>query len=280
MAKGKRYFWLRMEEDFLDNRDIRRLRARAGGADYLICYLKIILRTIRSSGVIEIMADDDIVSEVAVIIDEPRDNVSAVLAYLQKYDMIQITEMNSVIVNYTKDHVGSECESAPRVRAHREREKKEALQCNNNVTPPDAKCNTEQQKQQQKQQQQQQQQQQHEDNDSATTVVDDVEEEATELGDEDRALLDILVAKPWDIPEGRAAELIMAHGAARCAAFEKKYRARALRGEVRTGLLIRLIQDPNEPTPTIKTAPPAKKYGCYEDEEGRPFIREVCGRYD
>lgn len=278
MAKGKRYFWLRMEEDFLDNRDIRRLRARAGGADYVICYLKLILRTIRSSGVIEIMADDDIVSEVAVIIDEPRDNVSAVLAYLQKYDMIQITEMNSVIVNYTKDHVGSECESAPRVRAHREREKKEALQCNNNVTPSDAKCNTEQQQQQQqqKQQQKQQQQQQHEDNDSATTVVDDVEEEATELGDEEQAVLDILVAKPWDIPEGRAAELIMAHGAARCSGFEKKYRARALRGEVRTGLLIRLIQDPNEPTPTIKPAP-AKKYEdrCYEDDAGRSFIREV-----
>ncbi len=273
MAKGKRYFWLRMEEDFLDNRDIRRLRARAGGADYVICYLKLILRTIRSSGVIEIMADDDIVSEVAVIIDEPRDNVSAVLAYLQKYDMIQITEMNSVIVNYTKNHVGSECESAPRVRAHREREKKEALQCNNNVTPSDAKCNTEQQ--QQKQQQKQQQQQQHEDNDSATTVVNDVEEEATELGDEEQAVLDILVAKPWDIPEGRAAELIMAHGAARCSGFEKKYRARALRGEVRTGLLIRLIQDPNEPTPRPGKTEVTKqqKIDRYIDDDGVERIR-------
>ena len=84
--------------------------------------------------------------------------------------------------------------------------------------------------------------------------VDDVEEAATELGDEEQAVLAALTAELWNITDGKAGELILSNGAARARAFEKKYRARALRGEVGAGLLIRLIENPNEPMPTPTSA--------------------------
>lgn len=128
---AKRYYYVKLDENFLDDVNIRRLRGVAGGSEYVIAYLKLILRTIRTGGLIEIIEGADMVDEIALLIDEPIKNVRFTLKYLKKYGLIQIHEM-TLNVNYSMEHVGSEADSTRRVKDYRRRQR--ALHCN-------AECN-------------------------------------------------------------------------------------------------------------------------------------------
>ena len=124
---AKRYYYVKLDENFLDDVNIRRLRGVAGGSEYIIAYLKLILRTIRTGGLIEIVEGADMIEEIALLLNEPIKNVRFTLKYLQKYGLIQIHEM-TVSVNYSMENVGSEADSTRRVREYRQRQK--LLQCN------------------------------------------------------------------------------------------------------------------------------------------------------
>ncbi len=126
MAK-KRYYYVKLDENFLDDVNIKRLRKIAGGAEYVIVFLKMILKTIKTDGVVEVIDGADMVEEMALLLDEPKENVRFVLQYLQTYGLIEVHEM-SVVVNYALENVGTESDSAKRVREFRQRQK--ALQCN------------------------------------------------------------------------------------------------------------------------------------------------------
>ena len=128
---AKRYYYVKLDENFLDDVNIRRLRSIAGGSEYVICYLKLILRTIRTGGLIEIIEGADMVDEIALLINEPIKNIKFTLKYLKKYGLIEIHEM-ILSVNYSMENVGSEADSTRRVKEYRRRQR--ALQCN-------AKCN-------------------------------------------------------------------------------------------------------------------------------------------
>lgn len=124
---AKRYYYVKLDENFLDDVNIRRLRGIAGGSEYVICYLKLILRTIRTGGMIEIIEGADMVDEIALLINEPIKNVKFTLKYLKKYGLIQIHEM-ILNVNYSMENVGSEADSTRRVKEYRRRQR--ALHCN------------------------------------------------------------------------------------------------------------------------------------------------------
>ena len=66
-------------------------------------------------------------------IDEDVENVKVVLSYLEKQSLIDFNEnQNEMILYEASKSIGSECESAERVRAFRERQK--MLQCNESET--------------------------------------------------------------------------------------------------------------------------------------------------
>ena len=49
----KRYYWLRFKDDFFDSKRIKKLRKMAGGDTYVIIYLKMQLKALRTDGVLE-----------------------------------------------------------------------------------------------------------------------------------------------------------------------------------------------------------------------------------
>ena len=46
----KRYYWLRFKDDFFDSKRIKKLRKMAGGDTYVIIYLKMQLKALRTDG--------------------------------------------------------------------------------------------------------------------------------------------------------------------------------------------------------------------------------------
>ena len=144
--KEKKFFWLKLKEDFFTSEiAIKKLRKIAGGDTYTIIYLKILLRSLRDSGKIFFEGvDDSFHEELALILDEEPDNVLFTLTFLEKCGLLVKTSDYEYELTAIPNMTGSESESAPRVRRFREKQK--MLQCNADVTECNEdvqKCNTE-----------------------------------------------------------------------------------------------------------------------------------------
>lgn len=134
-GKEKKYFWFKMEDDFFQKKEIKKLRSIAGGDTFVIIYLKIILLSLKSGGKLYFEGiDDDFASEIALDIDEDKNNVLITLEYLLRHSAVLQIEENEYRVNIA-NLIGSETSTAIRVRKHREEKKKlKLLQCNTPVT--------------------------------------------------------------------------------------------------------------------------------------------------
>lgn len=141
---AKKYYWLKLKEDFFRDKKIKKLRRIAGGDTYTIIYLKMQLLSLKNNGALIFEGvEDSFVEEIALDIDEDVDNVKVALMFLLKNGLLEETEQDHYVMTETIKCIGSESASAERVRKHREiqkqKEEQKALQCNTEVT----NCNTE-----------------------------------------------------------------------------------------------------------------------------------------
>lgn len=130
----KRYYWLKLKEDYFTNPKIKKLRKIAGGDTFTIIYLKMQLLSVSNQGIIEFEGiENTFEEELALKLDEDLDNVQLTLAYLKAQCLVE-TNNNEYLLVDACNNIGSECDSAKRVRDFREKKNK-MLQCNNDVTP-------------------------------------------------------------------------------------------------------------------------------------------------
>lgn len=146
---NKRYYWLKLKDNFFNEKAIKKLRKIAGGDTYTIIYLKLLLKSMKTGGKLYFDGiEDNFCEELALDIDEDDENVKVTFMYLQRVGLLK--EINEREIELTEMHgmVGSETSSAARVRKHRQIKNEQqkalqcntpALQCNSDVT----KCNTE-----------------------------------------------------------------------------------------------------------------------------------------
>lgn len=137
----KKYFWLKLKDDFFRDKRIKKLRRIAGGDTYTIIYLKMQLLSLKSGGALVYEGvEPTFEEEIALEIDEEIEDVKVALLFLSSNGLLEETEQDHYIMPETIKCIGSESSSAERVRKHREikREELKALQCNARVT----NCNT------------------------------------------------------------------------------------------------------------------------------------------
>lgn len=140
MASNKKYYWLKLKEDFFEEKQIKYLRKMPDGDKLVIAYLKMQLKSLRTEGFIKydsiLPSNED---ELAMILDEDSNIVKLMIQALLQVKAIEILDDGSFYMIAMQDLIGKEGQSAERVRNFRERQKQVALQCNTDVT----KCNTE-----------------------------------------------------------------------------------------------------------------------------------------
>ena len=137
---AKKYYWLKLKEDFFEEKQIRYLRKLPDGDKLVIAYLKMQLKSLRTEGFIkydQIMPNNE--EELAMILDEDINIIKLMIQALIKVKAIEVLDDGSFYLIAMQDLVGKEGESAERVRRFRERQNQKMLQCNDNVT----ECNTE-----------------------------------------------------------------------------------------------------------------------------------------
>lgn len=127
MAEIKRYFWLRLHDDFFTSARIKKLRRLAGGDTFVIIYLKMQLKAMKNEGILRWTGlEDNFADELALDLDEEPDNVKLTLAYLLSCGLAETDDQINFFLPYSVANTGSETAAAERMRKMRER---------NNVTP-------------------------------------------------------------------------------------------------------------------------------------------------
>jgi predicted phage replisome organizer len=138
MDMSKRYYWLKLENDFFSSTSdirIKKLRSLAGGDTFTIIYLKMMLSTLTTDGVITFEGiEENIAQEIALRIDENPDNVQVTINYLINTKLLVEIDENTYSLPYVAKHTGSEGASAERMRSLRQRHK--ASLCDRNVHKP------------------------------------------------------------------------------------------------------------------------------------------------
>ena len=135
---GKKMYWLKLRSDYFDSLKMKKLRQMAGGAVFMLIYLKMQLLALKADGIIVFeKIESSFAKELALQLDEKVEDVEMTLLYLQKVKLIEVNEeCDQYFLPEVVENTGKESESAARVRKHRGNLK--ALQCNTAVTDGNA----------------------------------------------------------------------------------------------------------------------------------------------
>lgn len=115
MSSEKRYFWLKLHNDFFGSKRIKKLRKL--GADFVIIYLKMQLLALKSNGFLEYTGiEDSFADELALDIDEDTDKVQLTLSFLQACDLLEVRGKNDFFLPYVEKNTGSETKWAEQKR--------------------------------------------------------------------------------------------------------------------------------------------------------------------
>lgn len=127
MAGGKRYYWLKLKDDFFTSKRIKKLRKIAGGDTYTIIYLKMQLLSLKKDGVLDYSGlESTFAEELALDLDEQVEDVQMTLNYLISCGLAEASDTD-IFLPYVLENTGSEGASAQRMRDLRAREEAKLL---------------------------------------------------------------------------------------------------------------------------------------------------------
>lgn len=134
----KRYYWIKLKTNFFEQETIDFLMSQKNGCQYIVLYQMLCLKTANTDGKLISKVGEMIVPyDINKIVRNTKyfdfDTVTVALELFSRLGLIYTENEDKTlqIANFS-EMVGSETSSAQRVREHRQRKK--ALQCNNNVT--------------------------------------------------------------------------------------------------------------------------------------------------
>jgi len=120
MVETKKFYWLRLKDDFFNNKEVKKLRRIAGGDTFIIIYLKMQLLSISEGGIIKFEGTEvDLSEQLSLELDEELDNVKIVLAFMEANNLIEGLTDNDYLLTRVPPLIGSETDAAERMRKMR-----------------------------------------------------------------------------------------------------------------------------------------------------------------
>jgi predicted phage replisome organizer len=119
---SKKFFWLKLKDDFFNQAKVKKLRSIAGGDTFTIIYLKLLLLSIKDEGKLFFESiEDDFTKELALKIDEAEENLIITISFLEKQGLMEVVDDDSVLLPEAVHNIGKESDSAERVRRLRQK---------------------------------------------------------------------------------------------------------------------------------------------------------------
>lgn len=146
---AKKYYWLKLKNDFFNNTEIKVLRRVAGGDTYTLIYLEMLLLSLENNGFLYFEGvGEDLADELSVILGEKKEDVQFLLTFLEAKKLIEVNQgSDTIYLNTIEGMIGKESGSARRMRDLRAKEEQpklpEASHCDNDVQKSDKKVTLE-----------------------------------------------------------------------------------------------------------------------------------------
>ena len=117
----KKYYWLKLKNDFFTSKEMKKLRKIAGGDTYTIIYLKLQLLSLQNGGKLYFDGiEDSFAEELALILDEDSDNVQTTILFLERCGLIEEIGPREILMTAVPEITGKESEAAERMRKLRQ----------------------------------------------------------------------------------------------------------------------------------------------------------------
>ena len=117
---SKKYCWLKLKDNFFNQKEIKKLRKIAGGDTFTIIYLKMQLLSVKNGGILKFDGTEtNLAEQLALEIDEDVDNIALTLSFLDSNKLIETLNDDTFLLPRAAENIGTESESAERVRRHR-----------------------------------------------------------------------------------------------------------------------------------------------------------------
>ena len=128
----KKYYWLKLKEDFFDDDTIEWIEDLENGHAYALFYLKLCLKSLRHDGILirnvgDLLIPYD-VKKLSEITRTDVDTVRVAMETFKKTGLVQILENGEIYMTQLQNMVGSETSKAQLMRNKRARDKQKALE--------------------------------------------------------------------------------------------------------------------------------------------------------
>lgn len=145
---AKKYYWLKLRDNFFNSKPMLKLRKIAGGDTYTIIYLKLQLLSLKDEGKLYFdNIEDSFAEELALEIGEDADNVKFTLMYLEKCGLLEYASEEEITLCEVPLAIGKETEGAARMRKLRQNRAAALLEnashCDNGVITSDTEIDIE-----------------------------------------------------------------------------------------------------------------------------------------
>lgn len=136
MSSNKKYFWLKLKEDFFEEDTIAWIEEQPNGKEYSLFYLKLCLKSLKTNGILIRKVGQMLVPYDAKMLSKLTntefDTVLVALELFKQIGLITVQENGEIFLPQLENMVGSESKWA---KYKRKNNKLEKLQSDSNDTP-------------------------------------------------------------------------------------------------------------------------------------------------
>lgn len=122
----KRYYWLKLKENFFEEDTIEWLEEQPNGKEYCLFYLKLCLKSLKTEGLLVRNVGNMMIpydpESLAKLTNSKADTVKVAMDLFQKIGLIQMLDSGEIYMNQLNEMVGTETESARQKRLQRSKE--------------------------------------------------------------------------------------------------------------------------------------------------------------
>lgn len=146
----KKYYWLKLKEDFFEEDTLAWLEEQTNGKEYCLFYLKLCLKSLKTNGMLirnvgQILIPYD-VKKLGEITKTDIDTVTVAMELFKKIGLIQILDNGEIYITQLEQMVGSETKWAKYKKKERELKKLDNVQLLSNINPKNVHTEIEKEK--------------------------------------------------------------------------------------------------------------------------------------
>lgn len=146
----KKYYWLKLKEDFFEEDTLAWLEEQTNGKEYCLFYLKLCLKSLKTNGILirnvgQILIPYD-VKKLGEITKTDIDTVTVAMELFKKIGLIQILDNGEIYITQLEQMVGSETKWAKYKKKERELKKLDNVQLLSNINPKNVHTEIEKEK--------------------------------------------------------------------------------------------------------------------------------------